>query len=127
MSPHPLSNLSLEETNYARSIILTTEDTGVVIHFRSIFLQEPAKKDLVLFLEVEHSGRLNVDSARPARLAQCHYDVVQGDKAFHSYETIVKLDSGEVIKKELIHESHHAMLTMYVHKIESRRIELIRA
>jgi primary-amine oxidase len=114
MVPHPLSSLSLEETNKARNVILTTEKPGAIIHFRSIFLQEPPKKELAPFLELEHSGGLQAKSVRPARLAQCQYDVVQEDKRFHSHESIVDLELGKVVKTELIHESHHAMLTMYV-------------
>jgi primary-amine oxidase len=114
MAPHPLSSLSLDETHKARNVILKTEKPGAVIHFRSIYLQEPPKKDLARFLELEHSGELKEDSVRPARLAQCQYDVVQEDKRFHSHESIVDLEFEKVVKTELVHESHHAMLTVYV-------------
>lgn len=69
--------------------------------------------ELAKFLELEHSGALEERSGRPARLAQCHYDVVQEEKHFQSHESIVDLESGKVVRTEIIHESHHAMLTKY--------------
>lgn len=113
MAPHPLSNLSLHETNHARSIILANEDANAIVHFRSIFTQEPVKNELIRFLQLERSGSKELDEARPARLAQCHYDVVAEDKKNGSYESIVDLASGKITKRELIHENHLAMLTMY--------------
>lgn len=113
MAPHPLSNLSLDETNHARGIILANEDATAIIHFRSIFAQEPAKHELTKFLQLERSGSGASNETRPARLAQCHYDLIAEDKKHGSYESTVDLTAGAVSKRELIHENHLAMLTMY--------------
>ena len=112
MAPHPVANLSLTETNKARDIVLKSQDASAVVHFRSIYLQEPRKQELSRFLDLEHAGSSELESARPARLAQCHYDVVGEDKIFKSHEAIVDLGSGKIVHTELIGSGHQAMLTL---------------
>ncbi|PVI02995.1 copper amine oxidase 1 [Periconia macrospinosa] len=112
MQPHPLSNLSLDEANQARDIIVQAEGKDVVILFRGIMLEEPAKSILVTFLDLERSGKLTPDSVRPPRLARCQYDVAAEDKLFTSYESVVDLKSNEVIKKEIVEAPHQQMLNI---------------
>lgn len=112
MAPsHPLSILSIEETNLAREIILAQHDKEV-IDFREIFLQEPCKAELVEFLTLEHSGRLSPTSPRPARLAKCQYDVIGSDRIPSYHESVVDIDSRKRVKHEIIGKQHQAALTL---------------
>jgi Cu2+-containing amine oxidase len=110
--PHPLDNLSVDETNAARDVVLATHPDGVIF-FREIFLQEPAKEELTRFLALEHAGSLSSTTPRPARLAKCQYDVVGRDKVPEFHESIV-----DVVKKHSVHhvvvgKHQHASLTLY--------------
>jgi primary-amine oxidase len=112
MAPsHPLSILSIDETNLAREIVLAHHDKEV-IDFREIFLQEPTKAELVKYLQLEHSGRLSPTSARPARLAKCQYDVIGSDRIPSYHECVVDIGSKQRIKHEVIGKEHQAALTL---------------
>lgn len=112
MAPsHPLSILSIAETNLAREIVLAHHDKEV-IDFREIFLQEPTKAELVKYLQLEHSGRLSPSSPRPARLAKCQYDVIGQDRIPSYHESVVDIGSRQRIKHEIIGKEHQAALTL---------------
>lgn len=111
--PHPLNPLTIEETNLARSIVLTYHP-DTLIDFRIISLQEPAKALLVPYLDLEHAGKLTVSSPRPPRLAKAHYDVIDGTKVPKYFEAIVDLRKKERVKVEEVPEGLHASLTVYV-------------
>ncbi|KAI4763829.1 putative copper amine oxidase [Aureobasidium sp. EXF-3400] len=112
MAPsHPLSILSIAETNLAREIVLAHHDKEV-IDFREIFLQEPTKGELVKYLQLEHSGRLSPSSPRPARLAKCQYDVIGQDRIPSYHESVVDIGSRQRIKHEVIGKEHQAALTL---------------
>lgn len=112
MAPsHPLSILSIDETNLAREIVLAHHDKEV-IDFREIFLQEPTKAELVKYLQLEHSGRLSPTSGRPARLAKCQYDVIGSDRIPSYHECVVDIGSKKRIKHEVIGKEHQAALTL---------------
>jgi primary-amine oxidase len=112
MAPsHPLSILSIEETNLAREIVLAHHDQEVV-DFREIFLQEPAKAELVKYLELEHSGRLSPSSPRPPRLAKCQYDVIGLDRIPAYHESVVDIGCKKRTKHEVIGKQHQAALTL---------------
>ena len=96
--PHPLTQLSEAEINHARDCIIKSHGANSSLLFKSIYLNEPKKADLVPFLELEHAGKLNEDTPRPARLAQVEYDLVQ-DKLFEYQSAIVDLKSGEVLSR----------------------------
>ena len=88
MAPsHPLSILSIEETNLAREIVLAHHDKEV-IDFREIFLQEPA------------------------RLAKCQYDVIGSDRIPSYHESVVDIGSKKRTKHEVIGKEHQAALTL---------------
>ncbi|KAF6840314.1 copper amine oxidase [Colletotrichum plurivorum] len=110
--PHPLSALSLEETNRARDIVLAAHP-GSVLDFRQNYLWEPPKADVVKFLELEHSGALTASSPRPARCAQVFYDVIGGSTKAQYYESVVDLGLGKIVDQKVIGSEHQASLTIY--------------
>jgi primary-amine oxidase len=109
--PHPLQNLSTREIDEAREILLS-QHNDQVISFREIFLDEPAKIELVAFLELEHSGHLTPSSPRPSRRAKCQYDVIDGDKVPEYHESIIDITNRCRAQHEVIGKEHHASLTM---------------
>lgn len=110
---HPLHNISAAEIQQARDVVLANHSKAV-IDFREIFIQEPAKADLVRFLDLEHRGQLSPTSERPSRLAKCQYDVIGADKVPYYHEAIVDVGTGKVIKHEVVGSQHQASLTLYV-------------
>lgn len=112
MLPHPLSILSEQETNTARSSIIAAHP-GTVIDFRQIYLHEPPKAQLRDFLALEHSGRLSPTSPRPARLALCQYDVIGPDRVPSFHESLVDVALGKRVKHHVVGKQHHASLTTY--------------
>ena len=109
--PHPLSDLSVEETNKARDLVLELHP-GAVIDFRSIYLLEPPKADVVPFLELEHAGKLTWSTPRPPRLAQVKYDVIGGQKAAEYHESVINLGAARRVSHEVIGPGRHANLTV---------------
>lgn len=109
--PHPLSGLSVDESNRARDIILATHK-GVVLDFRTIFLVEAPKAEVVAFLELENAGKVTPDTPRPARLAEVKYDVIGGSKTPEYHESIVNLTTGERVDDQILDDGKHASLTM---------------
>ncbi|EED18577.1 copper amine oxidase, putative [Talaromyces stipitatus ATCC 10500] len=111
MHVHPLSALSELETTTARDVILTLH-TDKVIFFREIYLQEPAKAELIPYLELEHSGNLSPTSPRPKRLAKCQYDVVGSDRVPEYHESIVDIEGKKRVEHVVVGKEHQASLTM---------------
>jgi primary-amine oxidase len=109
--PHPLEQLSVDECNVARDVILSTHGISV-IDFRTITLEEPVKSQLQPFLELEAEGRTLKADSRPPRLARVAYDVVGENKIYAFYESVVDLGTRAVTVKELIDASHHAPLVL---------------
>jgi primary-amine oxidase len=98
MAPHPFKNLSVEETRVARDVVLSLHP-DVVVDFREIYLQEPEKELMKLFLDLEHAaqpGRL------PARLAKCQYDVIGADKIPEYNESIIDVEQQKRIRHEVV-------------------------
>ncbi|KAI1848680.1 hypothetical protein JX266_005539 [Neoarthrinium moseri] len=110
--PHPLQQLSIDETNVARDVTLSLHE-GVVIEFREIFLQEPPKKDLVKFLDQEHSGQVSDGTPRPARLAKVQYDVIGGSKVPEFHESVINITQRNRVAHEVVSSDYHAALTMH--------------
>jgi primary-amine oxidase len=111
MPPHPLQSLSLQEVQLAKDIVLQEHEDELVI-IREICLQEPPKKELVKFLELEHSGSLTDSSPRPSRLAAASYDVIGSDKLPYFHESVVDVEKKLRIKHEVIGKEHHAPLKL---------------
>ncbi|KYK57983.1 copper amine oxidase [Drechmeria coniospora] len=114
MAPHPLSDLSLDETNHARDTVLKLHP-GCVIDFRAIYLLEPHKADMIPFLEREHAGQDEIDdgSPRPARLAQMRYDVIGGSKAAEYHESVIDISTSQRVDHRIVGPGHHASLTIF--------------
>ena len=108
---HPLSILSIEETNLARDVIKAAHP-NVVIDFREIFLQEPPKAQLQEFLAFEHAGRLSPTTPRPPRLALCQYDVIGADRIPQFHESVIDVVSQSRVKHTVVGREHHASLTL---------------
>lgn len=120
--PHPLSALSIDETNLARDVV-RQQHSEVVLDFRQIFLQEPPKAEVLSFLEAEHSDNLSESTPRPARLALVTYDVIGGSRVPEYHESIVDLTKKERVKHQVVSSDHHASLT--VHEFE-RLVQVIK-
>lgn len=110
--PHPLKQLTIDETNLARDVTLNLHG-GAVLEFREIFLNEPPKAELIKFLDLEHSGQLRDDSPRPLRLAKVQYDVIgDGVKVPVFHESVIDLRTKQRISHEKINSNYQAALTM---------------
>jgi primary-amine oxidase len=110
-APHPLEPLSCAEHERARQTIIAARGNDVLIQFRSIFLEEPPKPQLIAFLEAEHAGGVTTQTPRPARQAMVHYDVVKSDKSHEYTHSLVELPSGEEKMHRVIDKMHQAALT----------------
>ena len=111
MAPHPLDQLSLEETAVARNVVLQAHPNSVV-QFREIFLQEPPKELLKRFLDTEHKRNGDADVPRPPREALCQYDVVGSSKFTKFHESVVDIENKNERSQVIVSSQHHASLTM---------------
>jgi primary-amine oxidase len=109
-APHPLSALTIRETNLARDIVKASHP-GALLFFRQSYLFEPPKEEVLKFLELEHSGALTTSSPRPDRCAQVFYDVIGGDQKSQYYESVVDVTKRSIVAQEIISEEHQASLT----------------
>lgn len=111
--PHPLTQLSLPESHKARDTILHLHSSSLV-SFRTISLEEPPKAELQKFLEIEHSGALNASTLYPKRIARVAYDVIGSSKIPQYHESLVDVEEGVEVEREMVSARHHASLTLYV-------------
>ena len=111
--PHPLSQLSLDETALARDVIRQAHP-DTLLNFRVIFLLEPPKAEVEAYLELEHSGKLTASSQRPARLAQAWYDVIGSSRVPQYHETVVDLRAANITEKKVIDAKSQASLSVSV-------------
>jgi primary-amine oxidase len=109
--PHPLDQLSAGEIEIARKAILEARASDVGLLFRSTYVQEPLKVELVKFLDVEHAGTVTSDTPRPPRLAMVHYDVIRGDKSHEYAESVVDIGSEKEISQRIVDKVHQPSLT----------------
>jgi primary-amine oxidase len=108
---HPLAPMTIEEANVAREVVLSClPDT--VVDFRTSALQEPAKVDLIKFLDLEHAGKLTAESARPPRLIRVHYDAIDASKVPKSMESVVDVEKKERVEHEIVPAENHPCLTV---------------
>ncbi|KAK8045034.1 hypothetical protein PG993_005058, partial [Apiospora rasikravindrae] len=113
MAPHPLSALSLDETNLARDIVKDTY-SDVVIQFRQILLHEPPKSQVSAFLDLEHAGKVTDETPRPPRLALATYDVIGGTKFPEYHESIIDLREKKRVGHEVVSSgTHHGSLAIH--------------
>ena len=107
-----MSALTIEETNAARDVILKSHP-GASIYFRTLYLLEPPKAELLKFLDTEHAGSLSPNTARPARVAEVKYDAIEsGSKVPVYMESHVDIGRRERVKNETISSEFHASLTL---------------
>lgn len=109
--PHPLSALSLDETNAARDAVLEAHK-GSVLQFRLIYLLEPPKAEVLAFLELEHAGKVTADTPRPVRTAQVSYDVIGGKSSAEYHESIVDVRLKKVVGSKNVDQKHQASLVL---------------
>jgi primary-amine oxidase len=113
--PHPLARLKSEDIEIARQVI-TKVRAGYLVLFRDIFTEEPAKAELVPFLEAEHSGTLTADTPRPPRLARVQYDTIS-DHREHAYtESVVDVNSREEVLHRVVEKDAEPPLTLLVNQ-----------
>ncbi|RCI13077.1 hypothetical protein L249_1115 [Ophiocordyceps polyrhachis-furcata BCC 54312] len=115
--------LSIQETNQARDLVLKLHP-GAVIDFRTIYLLEPPKAEVLPFLALEHAGKVTRSTPRPARLAQAKYDVIGGSKAAEYHESVLDLTAAKVVSHEVIPTDFHAGLTVFEFK---KLVECVKA
>ena len=108
---HPLAGLSKEEMARARDVVVKSHGGADTLFFRSIHLQEPSKAHLVPFLEAEHAGALTDKTPRPPRLARVEYDNL-GDGAHRYVRSVVHLESGQILTKDVAQDSDYPYFTM---------------
>ncbi|KIV77238.1 hypothetical protein PV11_09053 [Exophiala sideris] len=108
MTPHPLDILSIEETTLARDVVASLHPDAV-LSFREIYLEEPPKGQLIVFLTAEHAGQ---DAVRPHRTALVQYDVIGSDRIPYSHESVIDLDEKKETSHAVVDENQHAGLTM---------------
>ncbi len=110
--PHPLDQLSVFESDRARDVILRARGSNVAIQFRSIGLEEPPKKELCQYLDLEHAGRVTAHTPRPARIAKAMYDVVRSDKNHEYVESWVDVIKEVEVEQRVVEKGHQSALTM---------------
>ncbi|KAK8018105.1 copper amine oxidase 1 [Apiospora marii] len=113
MAPHPLSALSLDETNLARDIVKDSY-SDVVIQFRQILLHEPPKSQVTAFLDLEHAGKVTEETPRPSRLALATYDVIGASQFPEYHESIIDLKDKKRVGHEVVSsDTHHGSLAIH--------------
>lgn len=110
-SPHPLDPLSVFESDSAREAILGIRGRDSAIHFRSIFLEEPPKKELSLFLDAECFGKITSQTPRPSRIAKVQYDVIRSREHHEYMESWIDVNLGKEVRHRPIDKLHQAALT----------------
>ncbi|KAF7549763.1 hypothetical protein G7Z17_g6163 [Cylindrodendrum hubeiense] len=99
--PHPLAQLSRDEFIKARDIVVNLYGPDASLYFRSIYLNEPKRAELVGFLQVEHAGTLSETTPRPPRQAMVDYDFITSDEQRYT-RTVVDVVSGDVVSNESV-------------------------
>jgi primary-amine oxidase len=97
--PHPLAPLSAAEFLKARDVILKSHHPNTSLIFRSVYLFEPKKADLVPYLIAEHAGKVTQDTTAPPRQAKVQYDVIEGDKLPVYTQSVVDLGTEKEVRR----------------------------
>lgn len=109
--PHPLAQLRAEEIEIARQVV-TKARNGYLLLYRDIFTQEPAKTELIPFLEAEHAGKLTDETLRPPRLAKVQYDII-GNDGSHAYtESLVDINTRKEVSHRIFDKELQPALTL---------------
>jgi primary-amine oxidase len=88
---------------------------GDILNFRVITLQEPEKKEMVVFLDREHRGQPT--DIRPPRIARIQ--VVREDSTKNQLlELFIDLDQATVIKQQHLVGKHSYIDSAYMRAVE---------
>ena len=113
---HPFDPLSPAEITRVAAIV-RAHFPGQAPAFRFITLKEPAKQEMLPFLESEHKGL--PATARPARLSRVQI-VLRGENGANKLiELQVDLDSKQVVKSEHLVGRHSYIDPEYMKLVES--------
>lgn len=110
--PHPLDQLSIDEINKTRDVILRAHPSSSII-FRTITLEEPAKVLLLPFLQAEHRREVTNRTRRPPRLARVLFDAIEEDRSLELCDSVVDVTLGEEVSFDLIEKKYHSPLNAY--------------
>ncbi|KAL2754121.1 hypothetical protein ACRALDRAFT_2043193 [Sodiomyces alcalophilus JCM 7366] len=100
--PHPLAPLSRAEFERTRDTVVKLYEPDSSLFFRSIYLHEPPRTDLVSFLQAEHEGTLTDSTPRPPRLAMVQYDVIHAaTKQLQYTQSIVDLNLSSEVERRV--------------------------
>ncbi|KAK5636912.1 hypothetical protein RRF57_012624 [Xylaria bambusicola] len=92
--PHPLRPLAEDEVLLARDAVVQKHGgDGISLFFRSIYVNEPRKEDLVPFLTAEHSGQ-SPKATVPRQITVLFDRIENGVPQLH--ESIVDVGAGEI-------------------------------
>lgn len=108
MAPHPFDQLSSQETQRARDIVLSLHP-NTHVYFRYIFLEEAPKADIKRYLAAEHAG----DTPEPLnRRAMVMYDVIDSGKIPVYNESVIDITAGKRLDHQVVSKEFHASLTL---------------
>ncbi|KAJ5947232.1 hypothetical protein N7466_000247 [Penicillium verhagenii] len=113
--PHPFDPLTPLEIIQAANIV-RGEFPGQSPNFRVITLQEPPKKEMILFLEQEHQGQ--PQTTRPARSARVQVIISKQSSCNEMVELVVNIEKGIVSKKENLAGKHPYIDFAYMQAVE---------
>jgi primary-amine oxidase len=86
-------------------------------NFRVITLLEPAKKEMITYLQKEHLNQpADHTPTRHARVEACIKAETEGN---HLFELIVDLDNDKVVKKQHVEGKHSYIDTDYMKAVEA--------
>ncbi|RDA89190.1 hypothetical protein CP532_0537 [Ophiocordyceps camponoti-leonardi (nom. inval.)] len=108
--PHPLAPLSEAEFCRARDAVIELRGPDEAMVFRSLYLEEPPKAEMIPFLETEHAGSLQDDTPRPRRRARVEYDLIGASHCVFNC-IIVDVGTGEIVSRWTAEEEAYPSFT----------------
>ena len=108
MAPHPFDDLSPQEIEQARDVVLKLHP-GHTIFFRYIFLEEAPKSEIKKYLEDEHAGRTPSPLDRRALVL---YDAIGSDRIPAYNESVINITNGQRVDHRVVDKEYHASLTV---------------
>ncbi|RDA95334.1 hypothetical protein CP533_3464 [Ophiocordyceps camponoti-saundersi (nom. inval.)] len=102
--PHPLAPLTEAEFSRVREAVMKLRGPDdAFFFFRTLYLQEPPKAEMIPFLEAEHAGSLNDDTARPRRRARVEFDVLEPSRCVFTC-VVLDVETGEIVSRRTADE-----------------------
>ncbi|KAI6912956.1 hypothetical protein KC316_g885 [Hortaea werneckii] len=120
--PHPLHLISDNEIFEARNILLETlrqDETPPSIRFKNITLHEPAKADLLPYLDAEASG--TPISLRPF-ISRCVEIIWSTANERIVHESIISLDANAEVSRTGPKKGQHGSIDRYETKAAAEKI-----